>query len=168
LAIENLPNLIEDCAARDGVAARKLWSWALDAIDQGVLRPILPEGQTLDTEFSHGGMPLTLRKIVLRTHRAIERYIPSKDEWAKTLMFDATEFDNWLKRFFQAQSMPAHPKRPAGRKPNKRERVASFIKQKYPKGVPAGITGNAIARQFEAKHKVSISERTVRRALGRA
>jgi hypothetical protein len=45
----NLRDLIENGAARHGIAPRRLWGWALDAIAKDVLRPVLPEGQSLDT-----------------------------------------------------------------------------------------------------------------------
>jgi hypothetical protein len=173
VATKNLPDLIEDNAARYGVAQRELWGWALDAIEKDVLRPdlILPEktSKSLDTEFSHGGMgPLTLRKII-SARRRVDRYDPSTENWAKCLMFDTAAFERWLKKTLLAHRIPAHPKRAAGRKKTKRESVASLIAEIYPDGVPDGITVKVIAREIEAKKKeLRVSERTVRRALGRA
>jgi hypothetical protein len=82
--IENLPDLIEDNVARYGIAPRKVWGWALEAIEKDVLRPVFPAGQSLDTKFSHGGMgPLTLRNII-SARRKIDHYDPATENWAKT------------------------------------------------------------------------------------
>jgi len=51
-------------------------------------------------------------------------------------------------------------------KTTKREAVAIFIKEKYPGGLPAGITYQAIALEFERVRKVPVDPRTVSRALG--
>jgi hypothetical protein len=170
MAIEELPALIEDNAAKYWIAPRKLWRLALDAIEKDVLRPVLPEGQSLDTEFSHGGMgPLTRRRIIRSASSRIERHEPSNDEWAKELKFEAKEFDSWFKKALQAQNIPAHPRRASGRKKTIGKSVAEFIAETYPDGVPAGVTVKSIRRDFEGRNKgLSVSERTVRRALGRA
>jgi hypothetical protein len=112
-------------------------------------------------------MWLTLRGVIRNTWRAIERYDPSNDNWAKTLMFDPARFEGWLKKVLLTHHIAIHPKRPAGRKKMKRDEVASFIAKNYPDGVPAGITGKTIARDIQAKTGLPVSERTVRRALGR-
>jgi hypothetical protein len=167
MVLRDLPDLIEDAAAEYGIGHRKLWGWALDAIATNVLGPIFPEGQSLDTEFNHGGMPWTLRKTVRRAHSAIDRYLPSRDLWAKSLRIDPREFDRWLKKVLRAHNIPVHPKRPAGRKATLRERVASFIDENY---APGAIPGSeTVARDFEQKEggRQRVSERTVRRALGR-
>jgi hypothetical protein len=165
VVVKSLPNLIEDSAPLYGISPRKLWRWALDAILKGVLGPLLPEGQTLDTEFSHGGTgQLTLRKIV-RARRRIDRYDPSTETWAKALKFEPGGFDKWLKKVLRDHNFPVIPKRPVGRKLRKRETVRSYISEFYPDSVPDDKT---IVREIKAKLGLSVSDRTVRRALGRA
>jgi hypothetical protein len=48
----------------------------------------------------------------------------------------------------------------------KRDAVASWLAQRYPEGVPPGMSQKEIARQFEGEKKVRVDPRTVRRALG--
>jgi hypothetical protein len=168
MAVEHLPALVEDNAAKYGITPRKLWSWALDAIAKDVLKPVYPEGQSLDTEFSHGGMgPLTLRNIISARRRS-DQYDPSTESWAKDLMFDTGAFERWLRKALLAHRIPAHPKRAAGRKKTKREALADFIGANYPHGIPGGVPVKAILRDIETKIGFRVSERTFRRALGRA
>jgi hypothetical protein len=93
---ESLRDLVESRAAWEGIASRKLWAWALDAIAKDLLKPILPEGQSLDTKFNHGGGWLTLRGVIHSALQAIERHEPSNDNWAKVLMLDPAVFHKWL------------------------------------------------------------------------
>jgi hypothetical protein len=168
VAVKCLPDLIEDNAAKYGIASRKLWSWALEDIEKDVLRPVFEEGQSLDTEFSHGGMgPLTIRKII-RARRRSDQYDPSTESWAKDLRFDTGAFERWLSKALLAHRIPAHPKRAAGRKKTKREALADFIGANYPHGIPGGVPVKAILRDIETKIGFRVSERTFRRALGRA
>jgi hypothetical protein len=164
LAVESLPDLIEDSTAQYGIAPRKLWNWSLDAVAKGALRPAFPE--SLDTEINHGGMRLTYRKII-EARRKIKRYDPQNINWAENLIFSPVEFDSWLKKALLAHNIPAHPKRLAGRKNTLRERLALFIAETYPDGV-AGVLAKSICRDFEAQAGLRVSDRTVRRALGRA
>jgi hypothetical protein len=158
VAIENLPDLIEDNVARYGIAPRKVWGWALEAIEKDVLRPVFPAGQSLDTKFSHGGMgPLTLRNII-SARRKIDHYDPATENWAKNLSFDTDAFKSWLKK-----ALSAH--RIVGRKKTKRERISAFIAESYPDDIPADKT---VVLDIKAKLGDSVSERTVRRARGRA
>ena len=167
MAVEHLPALIEDNAAKYGMAPRKLWSWALDAIAKDVLKPVFPKGQSLDTEFSHGGMGLlTLRKII-SARRKIDHYDPSTEIWAKGLMFDTGAFEHWLTKALLAHRIPAHPKRAAGRKKTQWEALADFIGANYPHGIPGGVPLKTILRDIETKIGFRVSERTFRRALGR-
>jgi hypothetical protein len=57
-----------------------------------------------------------------------------------------------------------HPARRAGAKPTKRETVERFIAENYPNEIPAAMTAKQIARDVGIPE---LSERTVRRALGR-
>jgi hypothetical protein len=164
----SLCDLIEDKAAQYGIALRKLWRWALDAIVTGRLSPVLPEGQSLDTKFNHGGMWLTLRGVIRSACRTIEDRLPSNDNWAKTLKFDPAAFDSWLKKVLQAQGIAAHPKRPGGRKKTLRELAASFLADRYPDGIPDGTPLKTVVQNFEVETGRRISERTMRRAQGRA
>jgi hypothetical protein len=49
----------------------------------------------------------------------------------------------------------------------KRDALASWIAERYPEGIPPGITAKVIARDFELEKKIVVHVRTVRRALGR-
>jgi hypothetical protein len=80
-------------------------------------------------------------------------------------MLDPVEFRTSLNLW--AKGIKVHPKRAVGGKPSLREAVASFVDKKYRKGLPAGMTLKAIARDFEKKSGRRVDERTVRRALGR-
>jgi hypothetical protein len=136
---KSLPYLVETRATRD-ISRLELWAWAFGAIANDVLRLDLPEGQSLDSKFDIGGMlmlersgngvvtgcPWTLRKILREASREIERYIPLLEKWAKTLMFDTTEFDNWLQRELLAHQMPASPKRSGGRRKTKLPSVEKY------------------------------------------
>jgi hypothetical protein len=52
--------------------------------------------------------------------------------------------------------------------PEKKQRAfKDWIAEKYPKGIPPGTTAKSLARDFENDKDVAISDRTVRRALGR-
>jgi hypothetical protein len=161
----SLRDLIESGAARHGLATRTLWKLVLDAVARDMLAPALPEGQSLDTQFDHGGMPLTWRKVISGTLRAIDHHEPSNDNWTKT--FDPVTFDKWLIGALKNRGISVHPKRPAGAKPDLREAVASFIHESYPTGIPPGVTYKKIARDFEAATGVPTSVRTVGRAQGR-
>jgi hypothetical protein len=165
---ESLRDLIETGAARHNQATRTVWKLALDAVARGMLSPALPEGQSLDTPFDHGGMPLTWRKVVSRALHAIDRHEPSEDNWAKTLCFDCVVFEKWLIGALKNLRISIRPKRRAGRKPTLVETVASFIQEKFPTGRPPGVTAKMIARDFKAEKGVSVSERTVGRAEGRS
>lgn len=163
---KSLRDLMDDAGAQHGIAQRKLWRWVLTAMANELL-PIFPEGMTLKTKFDHGGMLLTWSVVIDSALAAIERHIPSNDNWTKTLKIDPAIFDKWLKGFLQTVKIPRHAKRGAGAKAALREAVASFIAEQYPSRIPAGITRKIIARDFEAQHKTSVSERTVGRAMGR-
>jgi hypothetical protein len=100
---ESLRDLIESRAAWHIIAPRTLCRWALDAIAQNVLHP---EGVSLDTEFSHGGMPLTWRKIITAALDQIDRVDPSDFDWFRSLTCDPTVFDKWLDTKLQAVRPP--------------------------------------------------------------
>jgi hypothetical protein len=51
--------------------------------------------------------------------------------------------------------------------PSKREAFRNWAAAKYPDDIPAGTGVKALRRDFEAEKKITISERTIRRALGR-
>lgn len=162
----SLRNLVESRAARHALAPRTLWEWALDAIAHDAIAPILPSGKSLDTEFYHGGAPLTWRQVVIRT--STDGYNPSDSYWTQTLIFDAVMFDKWLESALKRNGAPVHPKRTAGAKrKTSREELASFIPAKYGWPLPAGITNKRIALDYEAETENHVSERTVGRALGR-
>jgi len=86
--------------------------------------------------------------------------------------------DAWLRkhelpaspaRFEPKKKNVARPRdqRKPGRSLAIRVAVKVFIDRNWPKGVPAGVTTKAIAREFEqSPDGFAVSERTVRRALG--
>ena len=158
---ENLRDLIESRAADHGVPLRKLWKWTLQAILSDVIAPILPEGKSLDVPFPHGGRSLTWRTVIKTVLPTIDSYGPPGHDWTGTLMFDVAGFDMWLKSALKDRRMPVHPKRRAGAKQTRREKVKLFIEEKYPSGIPPGVTYKQIANEL------GVSERTVRRAYGR-
>jgi hypothetical protein len=160
----SLRDLIEGGAARFGVAPRSLWKWTLTAIAHN---DIIPEGIALDAKFNHGGRPLTWRMVVIETLQAIDRFNPSDANWARTMMFDSVSFDAWLRKALRAQRISVHPRRAAGNKRILREEVEAFVHEKYPSGIPAGISNKQIARDFYAKTGRDVSERTIRRSQGR-
>ena len=45
--------------------------------------------------------------------------------------------------------------------------MKAFVAKHYPNGIPPGITYKHIARQVKDEMKVSVDERTIKRALGR-
>jgi hypothetical protein len=162
----SLCDLVEDNSARYGIAPRRLWKWALDAIATDILKPILPEGYSIDTTFDYGGQVVTIRKLITTASALLERIDPSSWWWLKHLFFDPVGFQIWVEKSLRAHSIVVHPKRPAGRRVTSREIVSSFIAQRYPHGVPAGLTYKSILNDLECEgHR--ISERTLRRALGR-
>ena len=122
----SLRDLIETRAAQRCIALRTLWSWALDAIDGGVLIPIFPKGMSLDTPFDHGGRLMTWRDVIVNAARSIERHLPSKDSWANHLTFDPGRFDKWLEEDSPARTVPALPKRLRPSDPNVRRAVQRY------------------------------------------
>ena len=89
---------------------------------------------------------------------------PARYRWTRELMFDAAAFDRWLKSALRRQP---RPKRRAGAKPSKREKLEAFLEKKYQSEIPAGVTYKEIANHFHAETGVLVHERTVRRAFGR-
>jgi len=51
--------------------------------------------------------------------------------------------------------------------PTKRTALQKWIAERYPKGIPAGMTQKQIARDFKSDTGTVVNARTVRRALGR-
>jgi hypothetical protein len=118
---ESLRELIESSAAFHGVARRTLCGWALDAIARNELPLILPEGMSLDTESSHGGMPLTWRRVVEGALNRIEDIDPSGFSWFRRLKCEPTLFDRWLKTKLQAISLPRGSRFPVQKRPTDAE-----------------------------------------------
>jgi hypothetical protein len=98
--------------------------------------------------------------------------------WAASIGW---ELPNELSEFaaLESQSVIPQPKKVNGRKITKArsatrhivvqtkcDAVASFLAERYPDGIPPGMTQKEIARQFELEKKVRVDPRTVRRALG--
>lgn len=69
-----------------------------------------------------------------------------------------------------AQPSPLVPaashRRPAGRKGSQREKVRQWIAEKYPDGLPANITTDAIVAELK-EDGIAVSPRTFSRAMGR-
>jgi hypothetical protein len=88
--------------------------------------------------------------------------------WLRQIMIADTDIENWV-----ASRLSPKPVRRAETTPHqvhtqtKLGALKSWIFKYYPKGIPAGCIAKAIAREFGSKTGISVSERTVRRALGR-
>jgi len=153
-----LRDLVESRAAEYNLPPRWLWGWALDAIVRHVLLPNLPEGISLDS--LHG-------RIVGALY-AIERGSdPSRWSWTSAIALSPAAFDRWLKKTLRGRKITTHPRRAVGAKSTLREDVAAFAAANYPSPLPPGITNEKIAQDYESKTGTAVSERTVRRALGR-
>jgi hypothetical protein len=74
------------------------------------------------------------------------------------------EHEYWVSAAIEKSE--GHPPEDREPKMTKREAIAIFIEEKYPGGLPGGITYQEIARDFERNHKVRVHPRTVSRALG--
>jgi hypothetical protein len=149
---ESFRDLVESRAAEVGVAPRKLYGWALDAIKQNMLVPILPEGVSIDTEFDHGGMQRqTWRQVIGRALAAIKHHIPSNDGWANTLMLDPAAFDKWLAEDSPAGTALAQPPLPSRRRPPD-HRVRQII-QEYRESERAKGLGTSIPRMWKCVHE---------------
>jgi hypothetical protein len=111
---ESLRDLIETRSAREGIAPRELWRLTLQAIlkKDPVLLTVLPDPRSLDTSFSHGGMPLTWRRVFEGVLKDIDHYLPTKDFWAKAVKFDSDAFDEWLTTPQAANRLPARRRPP--------------------------------------------------------
>jgi hypothetical protein len=98
---------------------------------------------------------------------------PAKTGWGRENTASETAFDKWLdKRLKEAKrshQFPGCPKRRPGSKPVLREKIADFIKDEYPDGLPPGVTNKEIGRRAKDRLRLdrTPSERTVRRASGR-
>ena len=106
---ESLRDLIESRAAWHSMPApRTLCRLALDAIAQNGLLATLPEGASLDTEFNHGGMPLTWRGVIVASLDRISNVsiLPSSCTWFRRLTCDPTPVHKWLDIQLQAISSP--------------------------------------------------------------
>jgi hypothetical protein len=160
---KDLRDLVMDEAAARGIAREKVWEWACLAIVRDELQVELPDRASLETRL---GGATTWRDLIAQGAVAADRgNDPARYQWTRHIMLDPVEFGRWLD--LRAGGITVHPKRPAGRKKTKRDKVASFIAENY-SGDVAGVTLNAIARDIETKIGLHVSERTVRRALGRA
>lgn len=163
---------MEDEAARRGVAPRKLWAQVLGGIVRDALRPILPGDMSLDTQFNHGGMLLTLRRVIAGRLNDIERYDPSADGWAKTMMFDPAAFRKWLDEvqpFLTPDRRPFSPPKPerhASRRNAALEAMTALYPDKRPLGSIKTITAD-INLWLARIDGGSVSADTVSRALER-
>jgi hypothetical protein len=160
---KTLRDLVMDEAAVRGIAREKVWEWACLAIVRDELRVELHGGASLEIRL-HGAN--TWRALIAQAALATARgNDPARYQWTRHIMLDPVEFRTSLNLW--AKGIKVHPKRAVGGKPSLREAVASFVDKKYRKGLPAGMTLKAIARDFEKKSGRRVDERTVRRALGR-
>jgi hypothetical protein len=138
----NLRDLVESRAAEYGIALRALWGWTLDAIVEDLLVPILPAGVSLDTQFDHGGIPWTWRKVIVSASRSITRHIPENDGWANTLMFSPVAFDRWLTHDSPARTHPVPSPLPVRRRPTKvqvRRAVQTYVESEREKNCRTSI-----------------------------
>jgi len=154
-------DLVIDEAAARGLAREKVWEWACLAILRGELSVELPCHASLETR-PHGWRDLIAQgAIAAASGNDLARY-----PWTRGIMLDPVEFGRWLDS--RARGITVQPKRAVGAKAKLRKAVASFLAKKYPKGLPAGITRKAIARDFKTLTGLPVSERTISRAQGRA
>jgi hypothetical protein len=59
------------------------------------------------------------------------------------------------------------PKRRAGAKPTQRQAILNFVKNQYPAGIPSHVKYEVICADFKQQTGTTISDRTLRRALGK-
>jgi hypothetical protein len=160
-AQESLGDLIETRSAQHCLARWKLWEWAFSAIWDGALILEFPDGvASRDVAMVHD-----LIKGALPAIR--DGANPSKWWWCRRLMISATVFDKWLAGAKLKHQLPAHLMRRAGGKPILRDAALAHVAKHYPNGVPPGVTYQQIANNVKAETGCHVSERTVRRALGR-
>jgi hypothetical protein len=160
---QELCDLIETRSAQHCIVRRKLWEWAFTAILDGRLTFELPNDLMPDPQFDHAAR---LRTLIIGALPAIEYGAdPSKWNWSRMLMISPAVFDKWLKAVLRNRQFTARPKRRAGTKSTKREAVRNFIEKR--KSLLRGATHKEIAKHVKDKLGVDVSERTVRRALGR-
>ena len=158
-----LRDMVMDEAATRGLAREKVWEWACLAIVRNELSVELPEHASLETRL---GGSTTWRSLIAQYADAAARgNDPARYQATRHIMLDPVEFGTKLHLW--TLGITVQPKRAVGAKRKLREAVASFIAKKYPKGLPAGMTLKAVARNFEKRSGRAVSERTVRRALGR-
>jgi hypothetical protein len=178
--LRSLRSLVEEGAASHGIALRTLWGWALDAMVAGSLIPVLPAGVSLDTQFDHGGMPLTWRKVVSTASRSITRYIPENDKWANTLMFDPDAFDKWFThdspaRIHRSRSpLPIATAEFQSRQRPAEKRAKTALNQLYPDNrlpdegaVPNKMFCDIVLTQLKNSQMPLVSPATILRAAGR-
>src|SRR5262249_26864470 len=115
---ESLRDLIESRAAWHSIAPRTLCRWALEAIAHNELPRVFPEGVSLDTEFNHGGMPLTWRRVVEHWLGRIENIDPSRFPPFEKLRCKPALFDRWLNDKLQAISLPEASRVPVRKRPS--------------------------------------------------
>ena len=139
---ESLRDLIESRAASHGIAPRTLRRWALEAIVQGA-----PKDDLLDTEFSHGGMRLTLRTAIGRLLHANDDFDPFKFSWVRSLTCDPKEFDRWLNVETKAASSPGISRLLRRKRP--RDAIVRRVVQNYVNGEQSTGLGTAIPRMWD-------------------
>jgi len=168
IAPESLCDLIETRSAQHLIPQLTLWKWTFAAILDDVLVPYLSGNITLDTEFVHGGQRLTWRRMIFRTLPALERRNaePKNWNWTGALSCSSAAFDKWLGAALRNHRIITGPKRRAGAK-GARERLAEFIAEAWPDGVPPSVGDKKIAEMAEQTLGKRVSARTVARARGR-
>jgi hypothetical protein len=140
---ESLRNLIESGAAFHSKASRAVCRWVLDAILRNELRVIFPEGESLDTKFSHGGMPLTWRLMLGHWLHRIEHIDPSRFVRFQRLSCEPTLFDRWLKAKLQTNSSPEASRFPVRKRPSPaqvRQVVQNYVNEERKIGRSTSIT----------------------------
>jgi hypothetical protein len=188
--LESLSDLVETRAAQHGTPQRRLWEWALTAIQDG----------TLGYEFSKDDFFIRTWRRDHKLHadnRADHKRNADKDladlvrakirdalsflrlfnldpckRWGhfRRLMISAAVFDRWLKEENRTRQFPWQKKRQAGAK-STAVMIRDFIERTYPGGVPASVTNREIANTAHnagivGRDRNPVNERTVRRARG--
>ena len=159
--LERLCDLVELRAAKHRTPLVRLWARVFAAIRDGKLDFGFPD----EFELEYGGRnpPPHHVNYIRETQcdsalRAIENgdaFPPWTQLWVRRMLVSATAFEKAL--------FPARQKQRTGPEPLV-EPLADFLKKKFPKGVPPGVTRKQIARMAKDHIGVEVSAKTVTRA----
>ena len=160
-SLKGLCDLVELRAAKHRIPLVRLWERVFAAIRDGQLDFGFPD----EFESEYGGRnPPPHYVNHIRETRCVnalsaikngDAFDPWKELWVRRMLVSAAAFDKVLFR--------AHQKQRPGPQPLV-DPLADFIKNKFPDGVPAGITNKQIAVMAKVAIGTIVSEKTVSRA----